>query len=168
MAAIAFAGSLIFRRLLSSARPEPPILSLVLSAAFFLVPYGNLQLAQDIPEGDLRADASEVSSLLEPGQELFGFGSLPIGLMYYLDRRVVLLPKSSLEDLKSLPPGAGLFISVFRARPFMTGGGDSNDGTGGGAANSLEGPLEPFLPVKVVNPEAEDDKSRVLLLKRAL
>jgi 4-amino-4-deoxy-L-arabinose transferase-like glycosyltransferase len=163
------------------AQALPPFLAF--GAALVLATALYERLLERIPseEGDPRLAAQRGAAQLDPGVEVFclgsramgAVGSLPGGLVYYLDRKVRLVPDDELATLASLPEGAAVLIVESRAQKLAAGGvapdakaAPKNESFRVEVGKDLPAPLDGLRARDVLNPEAASPRDRAVLLTK--
>ncbi len=179
-AVVASGGLLTFAILLR--RPSPLPAFLVLGATLSVDTWLYNELKQDLPneDGDMRVSARAAAELLDPVSPVFclgtlsaqAVGSMPAGLVYYLDRKVELVEEQKVleagrTELARVPSGAGLLTVEARIEKL---GGASTRADGAPLALEsgfrLSGLLEGFVVRGIVNPGAPGNRDRVYVLLR--
>ncbi len=170
------AGLLLFWRLLGREDPRAPFLALGVSMAVAAALYTDLKLGIPPEDGDMRAAAKTARDLLPPTDPVHSLGSrasgavgsLPGGLVFYLDRQVVLVDEKTPEKLMEVPRGAGLLMSERRLRAQL------GDAVGAGVDarplprqnEELGGRLHGFVIRGLINPGAVGDRDRTYVLEK--
>jgi 4-amino-4-deoxy-L-arabinose transferase-like glycosyltransferase len=168
-AGMALAGSLVVGRLSLSrtagtARPALAALAVAVTTTFAAIslPYREIHYADERSEW-VGEDTRAVRSQIEPGQEVYGAGRLPAGLLFYLDHRIA--PVASAAASKDLPAGSGFLVSEATLKreallPPAAAAGEITPASG----DLLAG----YTLVKVINPGARNDRERVIYFEKRL
>jgi 4-amino-4-deoxy-L-arabinose transferase-like glycosyltransferase len=185
--ALPLAGVIVLSKLLVRDGPRAPFLALGAVLVAATTAYTTLKNGIPEEEGDMRRAASALSSTLAPTQAVFclggrsvgAVGSLPGGLVYYLDRLVTLIDERHLETLATVPRGGALLVSETRLvrcsksgvpeQPLAPGEERSSFDEGSHRFHALDRPdgaLAGFIVRSVVNPEAVSPGDRVYFLER--
>lgn len=166
--------------LLLGARSESPLRAyLPLAAALSLSTWFYNELKSDLPidEGDPRVGARAIAERV--GQEIplwcvgtrsaGAVGSMPAGLIYYLDRRVGLVEERNLALLETLPEHAGILVSearLLKLSPPRSSGTGTPRAEGVTDGRPVPGPFESFVPRGPINPGIAEARDRVWVLIR--
>jgi hypothetical protein len=153
------------RALAVRAEPVVPFLALGATIALMMIPYTDLRLASRPPRERIKEDARAAACLIAPDEELFvhgdQVGDLPGGMAYYLDHHLVFLGRDRPEKLRDLPPGTALLVPWRYRDDFAPRPGEARELE----ELPLDGVLEGYSSVRVINPLARE-KDRVILLKK--
>jgi 4-amino-4-deoxy-L-arabinose transferase-like glycosyltransferase len=161
IAAVAFAGALLVRRLLRESQPFLPALACVLTASLCFVPILDISLQVENEREGVRDASVHLAAEIDAGRPLYALLDLPSGMLFYLDRKVHYL-QGNPDAIRTAPPGAALLAT---ARELRSLGLESAGGLG--AAGALPGPIEGFVFTRVVNPGESSERRRVLLFEKA-